>query len=141
MVVEIPQGRCEVKNANVGALKHYRKKKLHESYEKRAKEKERHEQEMVKVHLREALKMLGISAGTKSEPLDIMELTYDEQVSLLERYADKLMKEFRVFKKKYGMNLGKHGLRWMSTEIDAVIASLARTRIQRLKEKHQPRRL
>jgi len=119
---------------NVSALKVWRKKQR----ELNRLRVEHHETKLVQEHLKTALGVIGIS-GLKRSALDVSDLSYEQQVSLLERYADRLTEEIEVFKERWGSS-GKNGLAWLESERSSVLTSLARVKISQLKEGHTPGR-
>jgi len=118
---------------NVSALKVWRKKQR----ELNRLRVEHHETELVKEHLKTAMKAIGVP-GAKWK-LDVMDLSYEQQVSLLERYADKLTEEIEVFKERWH-SAGRNGARWLEGERSSVLTSLARVKISQLKAEHTPGR-
>jgi len=116
------------------ARRQYFRQAGRERWKEQKREAERQELEQVQRHLAEAVKALKFRS-----PVNLVQLSYEEQLAILERYAERLTEEMVAFRARWGA-AGRDGVLWIKVERDSVLVSLARTRLAQLREENEPKR-
>ena len=105
---------------------HDRKQRSLKQLEEMKLRREAHQNQELRGHLRAAYKL---TTGKSKAPLDVLEMSDAEQISLLEKYAAKLEDEAKEFLERWPDRDGQNAARWFRVERSRVLDHLVRLKI------------
>jgi len=110
---------------SITTLKHDRRQRLREYQEMRVADE-------LASHLRAAAKMCQVKGR---QPIDVINLSPAQEISLLEEYALQLELEARDFLEAWPDDDGRYAARWFRMERSAVLQQIAKLTISAAKGK------